>query len=369
MNREKKQRKWLSLLKTAFKPIAAILVLVAIILWTTGAFEDHITPGTQPHAPGFALPDDAEIFEVEKKLITRTADVTGTVSSEETIHIAARINAYVSAVHAGAGSKVAKDELLVSLDDRELLQQLSGAEARLNRAETEYNRTRRLFESGAATHRDYIAAESAYKSALARKSEIDVMLDFTEIRAPLDGVVTERHIETGDLAAPGQVLMTVYNPKAMRLEVPVPVRLSDEIAVGDHLPVKIEYPEGRVEGKVTEIVSKIDPASRTRTVKVSLPSSAREILPGTFGRIWVDAAAEEAIFVPKTAVYHVGQLEMVQQVIEERVHRRLVKTGPMKQGHIEILSGLSHGDAILVRPILSTPTGRRPSPAATDTEG
>lgn len=369
MSSEKRKHKWLSVLKKAILPIAALLALVILIMWTTGVFREQVPPGTFPREPGFALPAGAETFEVKIESVLRPINVTGTVFSEEMIHVAARINAYVREVHAGAGSKVAKDDILISLDDRELRQQLSAASAELEQAETEYNRTKRLFESGAATHRDFTAAQSDYKSARAHNEEIEVMLSFTRMRSPIDGVVTDRNIEAGDLASPGQVLMTVYNPAEMRLEVPVPVRLSDRISLGDRFPVKIEYPEGMHMGIVTEIVSKIDPASRTRTAKVSLPlTDKNDILPGTFGRIWIDATPEEAIFIPETAVYRLGQLEMVQYVVNARVIGRLVKTGPLQEGYIEILSGLSHGDIVLVHPVPSSDTGRRLSPVHTQME-
>ena len=368
MSTAKTKRNWRTGLKMGAQLIAAVLGLALIIMWTTGVFTERIPPGTVQYEPGFALPDQAEIFTVEKKTFNRRIDVTGTVFSEETIHIAARISAYVEKVHAGAGSKVSEGDLLVSLDDREIRQQLSSAEADLDQAQTEYHRTKRLFDSGAATHRDYTTAQSNYRRALARKKELTVMLGFTEMRAPIDGVVTDREIEAGDLAAPGQVLMTLYNPKAMRLEVPVPVRLSDRVTVGDRVSVKIEYPARLCDGEVTEIVSQIDPAARTRTVKVQLPTQDSDILPGTFGRIWIEAAPEEGIFAPKSAVYSIGQLTMVQHAADGRVTRRLVKTGAAQGDSVEILSGLNHGDSVLVYPVPLTPADRNLSLPCPNTE-
>ncbi len=368
MSRAKTRGNWRTGLKRGAQLIAAVIGLALIVMWTTGVFTEQIPPGTLRHEPGFALPAQAKTVTVEKKAFSRQIDVTGTVFSEETIHIAARIKAHVEKVHAGAGSKVSEGDLLVSLDDRDIRQQLSSADADLDQTQTEYHRTKRLFDSGAATHRDYTAAQSTYRRALARKEELTVMLGFTEMRAPIDGVVTDREIEAGDLAVPGQVLMTMYNPKSMRLEVPVPVRLSDRINVGDSVPVTIEYPACRCYGDVVEIVSKIDSASRTRTVKVSLPVEEKGILPGTFGRIWIKAFPEEGIFVPETAVYTIGQLEMVQCVADDRVTRRLVRTGAVQGEFVEILSGLDHGETILVHPALSTPNGRNMPPVDTNTE-
>ncbi len=368
MSKTKRTGRWTSGLKRALQIIAAVLGLAVIIMWTTGVFKDRVPPGTYPHEPGVALPENAKIFTVEKKAVSLPIDVTGTVFSEEMIHIAARINAYVRKVHAGAGTKVSEGDLLISLDDREIRQQLASAEAELDQTRTEYHRTKRLFDTGASTHREYTAAQSAFRRSRARMEELTVMLGFTEMRAPIDGVVTDRDIEAGDLAAPGQVLMTMYNPKAMRLEVPVPVRLSDRLNVGDRVPVKIEYPARLYDGKVSEIVSQIDPAARTRTIKVQLPTQDSDILPGTFGRIWIEAAPEEGIFVPKSAVYSIGQLTMVQCAADGRVTRRLVKTGADQGDSVEILSGLSHGESILVHPVPLTPADRNLSLPCSNTE-
>lgn len=358
MSKTKRTGKWTSGLKRALQIISAVLGLAVIIMWTTGVFKERVPPATYPHEPGVALPENAEIFTVEKKMVSLPIDVTGTVFSEEMIHIAARINAYVRKVHAGAGSKVSEGDLLISLDNREIRQQLASAEAGLDQARTEYLRTKRLFDSGASTHREYTAAQSVFRRSRARVEELTVMFGFTEMRAPIDGVVTDRDIEAGDLAAPGRVLMTLYNPKAMRLEVPVPVRLSDRVSVGDRVPVKIEYPARVCDGKVTEIVSQIDPAARTRTVKVQFPTQDSDILPGTFGRIWIEAAPEEGIFVPKSAVYNIGQLTMVQYAADGRITRRLVKTGADQGDSVEILAGLNHGEFILVHPVPLTPADR-----------
>ena len=362
MSKTKDRFKRLSALKKAVMPLIAVLLLAGIVVWTTGLLHERIPPETIPHKPGFPLPDDAEIYTVEKKPVLRLVDVTGTVSSERMVRISARINAYVDDVHANAGSVVSAGDRLVSLDDRELLEKRSAARAALNQAETEYNRTKRLLESGAATHQSYIAAQSAYERARARKEEVGVMLSFTEMRSPIDGIVTDRHIETGDLASPGLVLMSVYDPAAMRLEAPVPARLANRISVGDEMRVQLEYPEARFKGTVTEIVSKIDPASRTRTVRIRLPAENADILPGAFGRIWVERVPEDGIFVPATAVFRLGQLEMVQSVTDGRVTRRLVKTGQARDSFIEILSGLQDGDTILLYPVPATPADPIPSP-------
>jgi multidrug efflux pump subunit AcrA (membrane-fusion protein) len=85
---------------------------------------------------------------------------------------------------------------------------------------------------------------------------------------------------------------------------------------------------------------------------VRLEAEEAGILPGTFGRLVIELNTHEGIRVPASAVFRVGQLEMVQVVQEGRATRRMVRTGPAHSGNVEILSGLSDGETILIQPVL-----------------
>jgi RND family efflux transporter MFP subunit len=283
--------------------------------------------------------------------VTPQIDVVGTTASEERVHLSARISAYVTEVMAAAGDSVKQGQVVLRLDDREIREQLAAAEARLQQAQREFERARRLFDTAATTEQVLHRAESDYRAAQAHLEQTRVMLSYAEIASPIDGVVTERRVEAGDLAKPGQVLLTVYNPERMRLEAHVPIRLIDKVMLGAEFPVELDRPTGVVTGRVTEIVSEVDPRSRTQKVKVRLPPMRGHVIPGTFGRLWVPGRMHPAVLVPTGAVYRVGQLQVVQLVRDERGLRRVVRTGPESEGRVEILSGLEPGDVVLERPI------------------
>jgi RND family efflux transporter MFP subunit len=195
------------------------------------------------------------------------------------------------------------------------------------------------------------AAESSFNAAKTQVAEIEVMLTYTTIKAPINGVVTDRRVERGDLANPGQVLLSVYDPQNMRIEVPVPVRLIEKLALNQTVDISLDRPSRPFKGRVSEIVSAIDPLSRTQEVKVHIDNKKGDILPGTFGRVWVYEDPYPAVMIPASAVVLSGQLEMVHLVKGERVVRQMVKTGPAFGKKVEILSGLSQGDIILVSPL------------------
>lgn len=338
-------------LKKYFKLILGLAGLALVIVWSGGFLADKTAPGQLEAPAGIAIPTGAETFEVKAERIPTRIEVVGTTASEEKINLSARIPAYVSEVFASAGDRVKKGQVLVTLDDRDIRQQLAAAEAQLNQAQTEYNRAKELFNKEATTQQALTAAESMLAGARAQVEQVKVMLTYAQVTSPINGIVTERRIEAGDLANPGMLLLAVYDPLRMRLEAPVPVRLIGRLALGQEVDAALERPTRPFRGTVAEIVSEVDAASRTQLVKVHLEDSEGDILPGTFGRLWVEAEEREAVFAPVSAVTRIGQLAFVQAVRDGRAVRRLVKTGPVRDDRVEILSGLRSGDVILVNPI------------------
>lgn len=322
--------------------------LVLVLVWAGGGCRKKVAPTSLDVETGTPLPEGAALFTARVQQVSALIDVVGTVASEQKINISARIPAHITDVLVSAGDAVKKGQLLLTLDDREIREQLAAAEAQLKQAETEYERAKQLFEKNATTQQALTAAESAYYAAKARVDQVRVMLTYTQVTSPIDGIVTERRVEAGDLASPGMLLTAVYDPQRMRLEAPVPLRLVERLSLGQEVTVALDRPQRIAKGRVTEIVSEADPATRTQLVKIHLEEVQGDVLPGTFGRLWIEEAPRPAIYIPIEAVRSLGQLNMVSLVISNRVVRRLVKTGPVRDGEVEILAGLSDGDVVIL---------------------
>ncbi|NLB55138.1 MAG: efflux RND transporter periplasmic adaptor subunit [Lentisphaerae bacterium] len=335
-----------------WRPIVGVIGLAVVLVWTSGACTQKVKPGKADAEIGFAVPGNAETIEISVKPLSTRIYVVGTTASEEKINISARIPAYVKEVFINAGDTVQKGQNMITLDDRDILKQVAAAEAHSQHADSEYKRARELFDKNATTQQALTAAESMAQAAKAQLEQAKIMLTYAQINAPIDGIVTDRRIEAGDIANPGMPLLAVYDPSRVRLEVPVPVRLIDRLSLGQKVDVELERPARVFKAQITEIVSEVDPATRTQLVKAKLDVGSGEVLPGVFGRLWVKEEPRDAFVAPKSAVYTSGQLEMVQVVKEGRVIRRLVKTGPAYGDSVEILSGLKEGDLILAKPKL-----------------
>ena len=355
MKDKKKSKKILSVLSILFKLALGLAGLYLLVAWAGGSFIDKIPPGRVEAAEGITLPPEAETVTAVRQETAMPIDIVGTVASAEIINLGSRLSAYVKSVSASAGDRVKKGQVLITLDDREIRQQLSAAQSELNRAQIEFNRTEKLLKAKAATDQAMTAAKTAFEAAASNVKQIEVMLTYTVIRSPIDGRVTERSVEAGDLAGPGRTLISVYTTSSMQIVVPVPIRLIDKVPLNQKVNVKLDRPDKPFTGTVTEIVGEVDPLSRTQKVKISLDETDAKILPGTFGRVFVTGDPVPMILVPKEAVYAMGQLEFVQVVKdagkEKRIVNRLIKTGRTIENSVEVLSGLFEGDVILKKPV------------------
>lgn len=339
------------IVKVTWRPVAGLAGLVVLVAWSSGMFESKVAPGKVEHAPGFALPAQARTVVAKMTRSASPVEVVGTVASERWVNLSARLPATITSMNVKAGDAVTNGQVLATLDDRELREQMAGAEAQFKQAEVEHGRTLQLFEKGASTDQAKVAAQTGLEAARARLQQMRVMLSYTAMTAPLDGIVTDRKFESGDLVAPGQIVVSVYDPKMMRFEVPVPVRLLPKFTLNQTVSVALDGAAGPVKGAVREIVSEVDPLSRTQKVKINFDQAGVTILPGTYGRITVEGDSHDSLWVPESAMYRVGQQELVQVVSEGRVTRRIVRTGVTREGQIEILSGLGDGEVILVEPV------------------
>jgi len=185
------------------------------------------------------------------------------------------------------------------------------AQAGLNRAESDFARAEQLHQNRTVSREQYDqtvesvhVARARLKAAEDKLSQTEVMLTFTVIKAPKDGVIVERLAEPGDMARPGEPLLLLYSPKTLRLEVPVMEHLAVHVKLGDKLRVKIDALGGeQYEATVDEIVPQADFASRSFLVKLSLPPSDR-LFEGMFGRVYIPAGSRRHLCLKENQRHH-----------------------------------------------------------------
>src|SRR5262249_55588565 len=199
--------------------------------------------------------------------------------------IASQIIALVLDVKVQPGDRVRSGDVLIVLDDRELVAQHGEALAAVSAAEVDVDVRKRdhdrivMIPTGAASaeEKDRIAGAYTLSQALLRRSQqqvrrIEVQLTYTRIKAASPGVVADRFADPGDLAVPGKPLLTVQDTRELELHASIPESQALNVAVGQHLPLRIDAANLAGVGTVREIVPLARQASRSVLAKVSLPA-------------------------------------------------------------------------------------------------
>lgn len=284
----------------------------------------------------------------------QTRIVTGIVRPYNRATVAARVMGTVGAARLAVGQVVAAGEVLVRIDAGEIAAQLEQAQAALAQAERDYARETSLAEKGAAAAESVRFAADQMRIARARVTEAGAMAAYTKVVAPFDGVITEDFINIGDLATPGQPLFTIEGRDDLRAEVPVPESLAT-LPVGT--AVRVELDGRSIEGRLAELSPSADAASRTRLARISLPAAAGA-RSGQFVRAFWPLGTETVLSAPRGALRDFGQMERVFVVVEGRAQLRIVRTGAAFGEDVQILSGLSAGETVIVNPPASLRDGQ-----------
>jgi RND family efflux transporter MFP subunit len=347
----------------SFEPARpAALVLSAVLLAACGNHEKAAVRSTV----------DADVVVVQRASLLSFHSVAGTVRSETTSTLAANVVGTVTRVLVAEGDRVRAGDLLVQIDAREgqanvdrtragseeLERTREAAAANAQLAETTFRRFEALRGRGSASQQEYDEAKarnSAAQAELARlgarrrevnaaSAQASAVLDYSSVRAPIDGVVTARFVDAGAQAAPGVALVTIEQEAATRIDSNVPEHVV--VRVGDR--AVIEAGEQRLDARVVRVQPTIDAGARSSLVKLQLDKPLRA---GTYVKVSFAIGTRDVVTVPVAALVHRGQLDSVFVVGSDRVARmRLVTIGANDGANAEVLSGLDAGESIVPTP-------------------
>lgn len=274
-------------------------------------------------------------------------EVVGNVEAAQRAVLSAKVTGVIDAVKAAPGARVQRGDVLATIDAREIKARLDQAAAAHDQARKDFARIEKLLQSGSSTRQEFDAATMRLRTSDAALVEARTMLQYTEITAPFDGVVTRKLAEVGDLATPGKPLMEMENSALLRFQCEIPEALIDRVQMAAQMPVRVDAAGTDLAGTVSEIAPSASAGSRTFLVKLDLPE-ADKLRAGQFGRVRVPVRERPALLVTEGAVVRRGQIESVFVVEDGRVRLRLVKTGRRMDGKVEVLSGLSGGETVVV---------------------
>lgn len=302
--------------------------------------------------------------------------ITGSIQPEKRADLRAEVSAVVLQVLKENGEKVKRGDLIARLDDSAIRESLSSAEesARastqsLEQAERQYQRLRTLQAQGMSSMQAMEDAEvrrnnsqSDQVAAKARVATARQQIQRTEVRAPFDGVVSDRKVSPGDTAQIGKELVKVIDPASMRFEGLVSADRMSELKVGETVFFRVNgYADTDFQGKVRRIAAAANAATRQVEVLVDFVGKEAPAVSGLYAEGRVQTQTVSALLLPEASIQREGDKAFAWVLKGGQIAKTSLKLGARdeRQGLYVIASGLAAGDVVLRRPNSALQDGRK----------
>ena len=273
------------------------------------------------------------------------------LSAAEEAVVVARTLGVVQALFAEEGDVVEEGQPLAQLETERLELEVQRSRTQLANLKAAYERAQQLNASQMISPTEYDAARFGYRTELTNLRLREYELREATIRATIDGVVTRRHIKVGHTLAQNAPAFEMKRLDSIEAELNVPEREIGRIRPGQVATVTVDaLPDHGFEGEVTRVAPEVDPTSGTFRVVVTLDNAERHLKPGMFGRVDVRTdVREQALLTPLDAIVTLRDKSSLFVVgDDEVVERRAVTTGYVSDGNIEILTGASEGEQVVM---------------------
>lgn len=304
------------------------------------------------------------------KEVDRTYAADGVVEAVRQSTVAAQVPGRIVQLSVDAGRSVAKGEVLARIDAREAAQAVAASEAQTARAAADlansrvnYERTQRLVEqkfvSQAALDKalaDYKSAQAQSEAARAAALQAGAAKSHTVITAPFSGVVSARLVQVGEMAAPGREIVTLYDPRQLRVVANIPQAKLVEVRTHTAGAVaSVEMPSLSLWAKSTgvTVLPSTDARTHTTTVRVELPSDLKGAYPGMFARVHFPIGRTSKLLIPVRALVYRSEVAGTYVVGDKgEIRFRQLRLGEAAgEQDVEVLAGITQGERVALDPV------------------
>jgi RND family efflux transporter MFP subunit len=382
------------------------LCIVIALLIATGCQSDYPATGAPQGAEREgAAPRQVRVVPAAQDTVARGTVVTGTLAAEDQVVMSLKVTGRLSEITVDLGSRVRKGQIIARLDPTDFRLRVRQAEAALQQARARLglapdgtddrvdpehtplvrqahamldearrssNRMAELWERQLIARAEFDAAtatlqvaEGRYQDAIEevrnrqavlaeRRSELAIarqqLLD-SELRAPLDGAVRQRHVSAGEYLTAGSPVVTLVRTHPLRLRLAVPERVAASVRIGQPVSVKVEKDPTVYRGQVARLSPAINEEDRTLLVEAEVPNEHGRLRPGAFAEAEIITESEDrAVLVPIASIVTFAGVERVMTVHDGMSVEKRVQTGRRFGDRVEIVEGIRPEELVVVEP-------------------
>jgi len=284
---------------------------------------------------------------VKDTVFSHYLEVQGNVNTKENLIIYPQFAGILNTVNVIAGQKVSKGQVLGTIDDGGLSQQLAQLENQLALAKTTFERQKRLWDQKIGSEIQYLQAQTNMVSQQKAVNQMKAQLAKTKVIAPFNGVIDELIAERGQVVGPGQGLMRIVNLNNMFVSTTVPESYIGKLKVGTQVSVYLASLGKSFNGKIRQVGNNINPNNRSFGIEVSVPNTDNLLRPNQVAKLKItDYTSAKAVVVPSNVIQEDADgNQFVFEVTSVKdktgiAKKVIVKVGKTSDNFTEILSGL-----------------------------
>ncbi len=308
-------------------------------------------------------------LKVKKQDFVHYVELQGDVTTRQNVLVYPEVAGTMTKVYVDEGDQVKKGQALATIDDGGLSNQLIQMKTQLSLAETTYERQKRLWEQKIGSEIQFLQSKANYESQKAAVEQMESQLRKFTMRAPFDGIVDDVIKDQGTVVAPGgpgSEVFRVINLSNMYIETSVPETYITSVTKGKNVKVFFPILNETIESAVRETGNFINPNNRSFSVEIPVPNRSGNVKPNLTARVHInDYRNEEALLIPQSAISENSEGEqyayVVSNISKDNVaiaKKTIITTGKTQGDIIEVLSGISDGQSIIIEGARSVKDGQ-----------
>ena len=298
--------------------------------------------------PDTAVP--VEVQPVKRAPIVAVYSGTAPIEAHEEAVVVAKVGGEVRQIYVEEGDAVKAGQVLARLDGDRLRLELAKTEANLRKLERDYTRQLELSQKGLVAKTTAENAKFDLDALRASYDSAKLELSYTEIRAPISGVVSARDIKVGNTIKPNDPTFRVTNLDPLVAYVHVPEKEFRKLAAGQAVDVQVDALGGeRFAARIARISPTVDPQTGTFRAEIEVPDPTRHLKPGMFARInVVYERRDDALQLPRAAIVDADGEQSVYVVVDGKAQQRHISTGLVNNGWVEVVKGLKGDERVVI---------------------
>ena len=320
----------------------ARLFLALLLVWPAG-------PTQAQKGDGGGAPPAVIVARAVTISFPLAVEALGTARANESVEIRPQVSETVRAIRFEEGQRVEAGQTLIELADAEARADVAVARANLVDLENKFRRARDLYETRAVSASELDQRSAQHDAARAGLVAAQARLAHSDVRAPFAGRVGLRNVSLGSLVTPETIITTLDDTDTMKLDFDVPetwlARLERDLPVEARSAAWVDT---TFRGRVASIDTRVDPISRTVTVRALVANESGRLRPGMFLTVTLLREDVTALVLPEQAIVPERSEQFVFVVDDaQRIEKRPVRTGRRRPGQVEILAGLADGERVV----------------------